>query len=362
MLTLRQLNRTYLARQLLLERHTLSIMDAVERLFGLQAQVNNPPYIGLWTRLHTFERDDLTRLMQARAIGRSALMRSTLHLFTAADYARYWATIQPALLKGLNSFFGRSIKGLDIAPLVAAARAMFETEPRTFAEVKTALAALVPDRDLEALAYIARTFIPLIQVPPGGVWGKGGSPLYALASSYLGMKIDTSDQLRGLFMRYLAAFGPASVQDFQTWVGIAKLKEPISAFRSELVAYRSEDGRELFDLPDAPILPEDTPAPIRFVPEYDNLVIGHDDRTRVLPEAFRTRVFLSAGRVRATILVDGFVRGAWRVERVKRAATLMIERFAPLSPDEQAALADEGLRLLRFIEDDAETLDVRVEE
>lgn len=359
-LTLRELNRATLARQLLLDRAALPVPDAVARLVGLQAQVPNPPYIGLWTRLRDFRRDDLTRLLEERRIVRAPLLRSTLHLFTAEDYALLRPALQPALTRALAAFFGRRAKGLDIARLVAAARAHLQETPRTFTELRALLSDLEPDRDPEALAYAVRTHLPLVQAPPGGAWGSGGSPAYALAEPWLGRSLaDPEEALPLLIRRYLSAFGPATVQDIQAWSGLTGLKGVVAALKPELRRYRDERGKELLDLPDLPLPPADAPAPPRFLPEYDNLVLAHADRTRVIADEHRPKVFLSAGRVRATFLVDGFVHGAWRIERARGSATLIIEPFSPLPEAARDALAAEGERLVRFSEDGATTHAVR---
>lgn len=362
-LTLRELNRATLARQQLLDRGTIPVSDAIAQVAGLQAQVPNPPYIGLWTRLCDFRRDDLTRLMERREVVRATLMRSTLHLLTAEDYLLFRPALQPALTRALRSFFGRRAEGLDINRLVAAARPFVEERPRTFTELRPLLSALEPDRDPEALAYAVRTHLPIVQVPPGGTWGSGGSPAHALAEAWLGRMLAPPEEgLRHMVFRYLAAFGPATVQDVQAWSGLVRLKETVEAMKPALRVYRDENGRELLDVPDGPLPAEDTPAPPRFLPEYDNLVLSHADRTRVLPEEHRGKVLLSAGRVRATILVDGFVRGAWRTERTGGTARLVIEPFEPLPERSRATLAEEGERLVRFIEDRAEAYEVRFSE
>jgi len=356
-LTLRDLNRTLLQRQSLLERGEAPALDAVRRLVGMQAQVPNPPYIGLWTRLEDFRREDLTRLIEERRVVRAPLMRSTLHLVAAEDYLILWPAIQPALARALNSFFGKQARGLDTARLVAVARELLEDGPKTFAQLRTALLEVEPDRDPAALAYAVRSYLPLVQVPPGGLWRSGGSPAYAL--------VDVSDGgsgtegLRELVFRYLAAFGPATVKDFQAWSGLVRMGEAFEGFRPELRVYRDEGGNELFDLPDAPLPSGDEPAPVRFVPEYDNLVLSHADRRRVLADEHRKGVFLSAARVRATFLVDGFVRGAWKIEKAGGTATLVVEPFESLSARDRDALAEEGERLVRFVEDGTERVEVR---
>jgi DNA glycosylase AlkZ-like len=363
-LTLREINRMTLARQLLLDREKLPVTTAVARLVGLQAQLPNPPYVGLWTRLHDFRRDDLTCLIERRQVVRATLMRSTLHLMTAEDYLLLRPALQPALTRSFQSIAGqRRLEGLDVARLVAAARTYLEEEPRTFAEMRPVLSALEPDRDPGILAYAVRTHLPLVQVPSGGAWGYSGNAPFTTAESWLGLKrLSGSEDPRALVLRYLAAFGPATVKDVQTWSGLVRLKELIEEMKTDLRSFRDEWGNELLDLPDASLPPADTPAPVRFVPDYDNLILSHADRRRVIADEYRSKVFLSAGRVRATFLVDGFVRGAWKIERARGTATLVIEPFEKHSREARLALLEEGERLVRFAGGDAEAFEVRFAE
>lgn len=359
MLTLRELNRATLARQMLLERASLSPFDAAEHLVGLQSQLPDPPYIGLWTRLQAFQHDDLTRLIEQRQVVRATMMRSTLHLMTAQDYALLRPVLQPALTRAMHAFFGAPAKSIDVERIVAAARAYIQEEPRTFVQIRARLSELFPDIDPALLAYAVRTHLPLVQVPPGGVWGFTGSPAHAEASTWLERPLEASTQnLYQLIRRYLAAFGPASVKDVQTWSGLIRLQDVLKALKPELRMFRDEQGNELFDLPDGPLPPADIAAPVRFLPEFDNLILSHADRSRVVPEQYRGSIFLSAGRVRATFLVDGFVRGAWKVERAGNVARLVIEPFEPLSPGTRSALVEEGQRLVRFVEESAETFEI----
>lgn len=351
-LTLRELSRATLARQMLLDREILPVPDAVRRLIGLQAQVALPPYVGLWTRLEGFRLNDLTDLLKERRIVRATLMRSTLHLMDADDYLRLRPALQPALARALNAFFGKRARGLDAGRIVAVARAYLDEEPRAYGELRSSLADLHPDRDPEALAYAARTYLPMVQVPDGGaVWGYSNRPPYATSEAWLGGPPLGPAEPRELILRYLAAFGPATVRDVQAWSGMVRLKEPVEALRPELRTFRDEGGRELFDLPEAPLpAAGSSPAPVRFLPEYDNLVLSYADRTRFIADEHRSRVFLSAGRVRATFLVDGFVAGTWRVARERGApAKLEIEPFGPLPRNEREALDEEGERLLGFL-------------
>jgi hypothetical protein len=359
-LSLRHLNRTLLARQLLLERASMSVPVAISQLAGLQAQVQNPPYIGLWTRLHTFQKENLTATMEAKAVVRATLMRSTIHLLTADDYLAFRPALQPALRRALNAFFGARARALTPEPLIEAAWEFFRTQPRTFTELRAMLGELAPDQDRDAMAYLIRTELPLVQVPPGGTWGYGGDVRYALIEQHTGQPLATEETMPTLIHAYLQAFGPASVMDIQAWSGLTKLKEVIQSLRTELVLYQDEKGVELFDIPDGVLSPAEIPAPVRFIPEYDNLIISYADRRRILPEAHRTKVFLSAARVRATFLLDGMVAGTWKIEKSGRgkqkteSVTLIIEPFESLSREAEIRLAEEGEHLVRFVEEGAE--------
>jgi hypothetical protein len=362
-LTLRELNRATLARQLLLEREHVSPLEAVKRLVALQAQVTSPPYVGLWIRLEDFKREDLTRLMLERRVVRATLMRATLQLMTADDYLLLRTALQPALTRSMRSIAGKRLDGLDLDRLVNAARDFFEREPRTFADLRPLLSDLEPDRDQSALAYAVRTRLPLVQVPSGGVWGYSGKAPFTTPERWLGQPPSGSEDARDLILKYLAAFGPATVKDVQTWSGRTQLKPSVEEMRPELRTFRDESGNELFDLPDAPLLPADTPAPPRFVPDYDNLILSHAERDRVVPGEHHKKIFLSAARVRATFLIDGFVRGAWKIEKQRKTATLLIEPFEPISKEHRDILSDEGERLVRFVAEPqgAETFGVEFE-
>ena len=355
-LTLHQLNRMYLDRQLLINRADMTISQATERVVGWQSQIPNPPYIGLWTRLESFQRDDLTTAMQNRQIVRCAMFRSTLHLITQADHHRFQRVIEPALVKGLRSFHGRNIEGLNIPPLVDAVKPFLSESSRSMGEIGKFLLTIEPSREPEALNYVIRTYLPLVQVPPAGTWGAGSKATYTTAENWIGR--GESADIGALFLRYLAGYGPASVMDFQTWTGMTKLAPEIEPIKSKLRLFVDENGVELYDLPDMPLPDIDAPLPVKFIPEYDNLLIGHADRTRILPEEHRKKVFLSAGRVLSTILVDGFVAGVWKIETTKSHAILRINPFVVLSDSQREALITEGERLIRFVADSAQTISV----
>jgi hypothetical protein len=362
-LTLHELNRATLARQLLLERAAIPVPDAVERLVGLQAQLAVAPYVGLWTRLAEFQRDDLARLIEDHHVVKATMMRATLHLCTAEDYLRLRATLQPMLTYAGRSIAKRRGGGeIDVPALLALARAFIAEKPRTFEELSAMLAERMPDYDIGALRYTVRTHLPMVQVPTDTRWSYPGNPQFALAEAWLGRSISPETDLKALVFRYLAAFGPATVQDVQTWSGFPKLKEAIGEFKAALVLYRDERGRELLDLPHMPLPDTDTPAPVRFLPEYDNLLLSHQNRTRVIPEKYHAHVFLAGLRVRATILVDGFVAGAWKIEKTKDTATLVIEPFELLGKQDRDTLVEEAERLVRFVERNAKAFEVRFAE
>lgn len=359
-LTLRELNRATLARQMLLERETVSIPAAIERLVGLQGQAPMPPYVGLWTRLQDFKRDDLAKLIADHTVVRATFIRATLHYVTAADYLLLRATIQRALDHAFEAIFKQGLgEGLDMDKALGLARTFLAEKPRSFAEITAMFDKLVPDVDPRAVRYGTRMQLPLIQVPDNSRWTFPGNPKFTLAESWLGKPIPSEDRLRTLVHRYLAVFGPASFKDMEAWSGIVKLKDEFEKLKPDLVIYRDDQKRELFDLPDAPLPDADTPAPIRFLPEFDNLLLSHSKRTRVLADAHRKKVYLPGLRVAATFLIDGFVAGVWKIEKKKGIATIMIEPFAPLSKQDRKALEEEGERLVRFVESDAKTYEVR---
>ena len=353
-LSRRQLNRTFLHRQHLLQRADLTPTAMIEHLVGLQSQIPNPPYIGLWTRLQAFQRDDLTSLLQNQTVVRAAMMRSTLHLVRAADHQQLQPILQPALDKALLAFFGKAARSLDTRPLVELARPFLNAEARSMGDLRTLLLGVFPDEDGPAMAYAVRNNLPLIQVPPSGTWGVGTRATYTTAESVLGPL--TPADLKTLFKRCLAAFGPASTKDFQAWTGMTRLKTTIERWRNDFQLFTDENGLELFDLPDAKIVDENTPAPVRFVPEYDSLLVSHVDRTRIIADTDRKYVFLSAGRVLGTLLIDGFVAATWKTARDKSDATLTVSLFPHVQVDKDTttSIAQEGDALLRFIEDDAE--------
>jgi hypothetical protein len=357
-LTRRALNRATLARQLLLQRARLTPVEGVEALAGLQAQAARPPFIGLWTRLEKLNVEDVLKAFEKRQLVRATAMRGTLHWLSARDYRQLRAALQPALTWGMKSILRERAAALDLPALEKAARELFAEEPRTFDEARDELARRFPKGDERAMGYAVRNVVPLVQVPQGAPWGFPAAADFALADEWLSGAHSKDDSPLPVARRYLAAFGPASAQDFQTWSALPSAREAFESLRGELQPFRDERGRELFDLPEAPRPGEDAPAPPRYLPEFDNLVLSHADRTRVIAGEHRGKVVTRNLQVRATFLLEGEVAGTWKVERKKKAAALVLEPFGKIARRDLAALEEEGERLLRFSEPDAEDFTV----
>jgi hypothetical protein len=348
----RALNRATLARQMLLTRESMSAAAAIKRLVALQAQVPRPPFVVLWTRLERFRREELLRLLHGRQVVRAPAMRATLHLMTAADYVAFRGVIQPALSRAGLSIVGKRTTAPDLDEADTVARAFFASRPATFDALRAHLKKQLPGRDERALAYAARLRVPLVQIPTDERWGFAAACDFGLADAWLGREVPTQPASPAdLVRRYLAAFGPATPMDAQTWSGLPRLGEVFESLRRTLVTFRDENNRELFDLPDAPRPPEDTPAPARFLPEFDNLLLSHQDRTRVIPAEHRARFVTRNLRVPGTFLVDGLAAGLWWIDQAKKSVTIVADPFGKLSSRTREALEEEGDALLQFVSD-----------
>ncbi|WP_309121822.1 winged helix DNA-binding domain-containing protein [Paenibacillus sp.] len=358
----RALNRAALARQLLLRRAEMTAFEAVEHLAGLQAQSPIAPYFGLWSRLERFRHEELSSLLLERKVVRIALMRATLHLVSASDGLGLRAPLRPIMEQSLKGAFGKRLAGVDLDALAAAGRSMLEAEPLTWSELGARLGARWPDRDPNALAAAVRNRVPLVQPPPRGLWGESGLATHTPAEAWLSgvVPAELTPELtpEGIILRYLAAFGPATAQDVQAWSGLTRLNEVLERLRPKLATFRDGAGRELFDLPDAPRPEDEVDAPVRYLGEFDNMLLSYADRSRIVGESARGRVMTKNGIVRAAVLVDGFVAGIWRIERERRKARLLVEPFRELSAKERNALAEEGERLLAFAAAEAEGREV----
>jgi len=368
----RELNRTLLRRQLLDTPAELSVAAAVEHLVGVQAQLPTAPYIGLWSRLAGFRHDDLADLITERRLVRVALMRSTLHLVTAADCRWLRPAVQQVLDRELANVpaFGPRLAGMDLDALLDEARAGLRERPMTATELGNHLRKRWPDGDATAMAYAVRNRETLVQVPPRGLWGKSGLPRHVTAAQWLGdgdgipaatgpgAEGETRARQQAMILRYLAAFGPATIRDMQAWSGVTGLAEVVEPLRPRLRVRADDRGRDLWDLPDAPAAGADAPAPLRFLPEYDNALLSHADRTRIMPDGVTFSSYWGRLRPRSVIrggfLADGFLAGLWSIPRESNGHVLSIEPFARLRPADAEAATETGRQLLAFVTGDQE--------
>lgn len=346
-LTARAINRATLARQLLLDSAELAPAVAVERLAGMQGQEPKHPYVGLWTRLRDFSGDQLTAAVQDRSLVRATLFRGTLHLVTAADYLRFRSALTPVLESGLK-LLGDRADGLDRPEVEAAARRLLAGQPLTFTEIRAALATEFPTVDERALGFATRMLVPLVMVPAQTRWGYPANARFTLAEDWLGATPHRAAVPGELVERYLAAFGPASPADFQTWCGLPGARPLFDSL--DLQVCTDENGSTLYDLPAAPRPDPDTPAPVRFLPEFDNLLLAHARRQRIIADEHRPAVFTKNLRVRSTYLVDGTVAGLWSTEKKRGTATLTLTPFGRTLKRTAAELERTGSALLRFLE------------
>jgi len=356
----RALNRALLERQMLLRRSSLSTFDAIERLVGMQAQVPQAPYVGLWSRLEDFSPERLSRLISARRAVRASMMRATIHLVTSRDLLALRPAVQLVLERDVyrNATFGKErLAGLDVESVLAAGRTLLEERPRTAAELRRSLGPRWPERDPAALAYAVRGLLPLVHVPPRGLWGESGPVALATAEAWLGRRVALDPSPDEMILRYLAAFGPAAVSDARAWSGLAGLQEAFDRLRPRLAVFHDERGRELFDVPGTPLPDPETLAPPRFLPAFDNALLSHADRTRIVPDEHRKA--LSKDPFMRGVLLDGLACGTWKIEVACERADLVIEPFGSLTEQNRAALAEEGERLLAFAEPGARVAAVR---
>ena len=368
-LSLRALNRAALHRQLLLDRAPMTAGEAVRHLGGLQAQAPLAPYVGLWTRLAGFRHEALKDLLTERAVLRAHLMRNTVHLVDAADYVRFRPLYQPLLGRHLAGTLparagGKNLVGVDLAELAEVAADLLGQTALTRVELGARLALRWPDHDPASLAYAASHLLPLVQVPPRGLWGEPNSrAAFMLADAWLNTPapapapapVSRSTILEQLVLRYLAAYGPASVADIQAWSGLTRLREVTDRLGSRLRTFSGPAGAGLLDLPDAPRPDPDVPAPPRFLPEYDNLLLSYAERTRVIPHRRPVPLPPGHGAAGGTLLVDGSWQADWKISQ----GIAEIRPFIRLSPADRDAIAAEGERLLGFADPAIAVRDVR---
>ncbi|GAA3092770.1 winged helix DNA-binding domain-containing protein [Streptomyces rectiviolaceus] len=347
----RALNRATLARQLLLDRADVPVLDAVAHLGGLQAQEPQEPFVGLWTRLRGFDPTELSDHLAQRRVVRTHLMRRTVHLVTADDALAWRARHDAMLRQRVLGVYRGELEGTDLDELAAAGRAvMADGRPRSMTELAREVADRWPAPGPRALGEMLMALLPMVQLPPRGLWRTKAGVRNASLASWLGremapLSLDGTDPVgQALVRRYLTAYGPAASADLRAWCGLAGLPAAVAALRDELVTFRDERGRELLDLPDAPRPDPDTPAPVRFLPAFDNAILGFQDRTRIIDDAHRG---LSVAGARI-VLVDGRVAATWTEE----SGTVTVTPLYRLSRADRTAVAEEGRALAGFLSDD----------
>jgi hypothetical protein len=347
----RALNRATLARQLLLERADTPALEVVEHLVGMQAQVPLDPYLGLWSRVAGFTPDQLGQLLLDRKVVRIAAMRATLHLVSADDCLTLRPLMQPVLDAELRRHpqYGPALVGVDMDGVLAYARPLLAAAPRTGAQLRAAMQERFPQHDAAALAYACRNLLAFVQIPPRGVWGQTLQVTSTTAESWLGRPLVQAPSIDEVVVRYLAAFGPATVADIASWSRLTGMRAVVERIAPQLRTFRDERGRELYDLPAAPRPDPDTPAPPRFLPEYDNALLSHADRTRFISPRHRGHLGGTARPIHGSVLVDGVGRATWRIERSGDGATLFVDHAGPLTTSDTRAVAAEGRRVLRFL-------------
>ena len=362
-LSARELNRATLQRQWLLERRRATPSAAIAALAGLQAQHANWPYVALWSRVRDFTIADLEGALQDRSVVKATLMRATLHLVAADDYFVFDGAFVEMRTAVSASIARRA--GLDLTALHEELLA-FANEPRTVAEMEAHLDTIVPDATIEqhlpagvrhAAFRMASTGGGLVHVPPSGLWRSHAKPAYIDARVWLRVRprLDPRDALQQAVERYLAAYGPASLADVGKWLGqrLPNVRGAVEALGDRIVPLSGPDGRDLFDLAEAPSIDGDVDAPPRFLARWDSVLISYDVRDRMLPDDYRDAVIKKNGDILPTFLVDGLVAGLWTVGVARGEAVLTLTPLKQVTPKVQRDLETEAERLVRFMEVDA---------
>lgn len=357
-LSQRALNRALLARQMLLGREARRALDVIDFLVGLQAQVPRDPYLALGSRIEGFDPAEVERLILAKQVARSPLLRTTIHLATARDCLAIRPLMEPILRRTMQGAFGKRLAGADLEALAGEGHALLDGEPRTFAQLRT----LLRDRwaqsdDGQALSYSISYLVPLVQVPPRGLWNKTNQPTWQTTERYFGKPLAKRPSLGDLVMRYFAAFGPATVNDVQAWCCLTKLAEVVDRLRPRLVTFRDEQGHELFDVPDAPRPDPSTPAPVRFLPQYDNVFLGHADRSRLSSEKYPLPPPPATEWV-SPLFLEGYIAGWWKLAQDRKAATLKVIPSGGWTKRDRTAVEREGWLALGFLAGGADTREV----
>ncbi|MET8425422.1 winged helix DNA-binding domain-containing protein [Nocardia sp. NPDC004860] len=351
----RVLNRTLLARQHLLERSGLGVHELCDHLIGLQAQDVLPPFVALWSRTADFDPGTVSKALDDRSLVRITLMRGTIHLVTPPDALRIAPHIQPELekipfRKGFN--FG-ALVGLDPEEVRAQGEEVLGDEPTPAATLREHAAARYPDRDPGAIVQAWLYQLPVLQTPPRGRWGDSSRPVWSRVQPWLGAALDPGYPLGELLLRYLRAFGPATTMDMQTWSKLTGMKKAVEKLGDRVRTYTDDRGRTLYDAADATLADPDLPAPVRLLGWYDNAILSHQDRTRIVPDGNAPPLRAFANQV-SPILIDGFLSGVYKVFTKGDTASLRISPHARWSRADRAAVEAEAAALLSFSEPDRE--------
>ncbi len=338
--------------------------DLIAHLVGLQAQEPRDPYVALWSRLVDFEATQLESLLLDREVVRLVVQRGTVHAVTAEDCLVLRPLAQPLLTQQLHSHrdYAPHLVDVDLEPAMRYASRVL-SEPRNTRELRAELGEKFPEHDAAALAFACRNLLPFIQVPPRGLWTRGGQVVGTTALAWLGRDVQSNPSVDDVMMRYLGAFGPATVQDAATWSRYTGLREVFERLRPQLHTYRDEAGREYFDVPGVALPDADTPAPVRLLPQYDNLLLSHKDRGRFIPRGFEemNAIWMEQRGFVGSVLVDGMLAGLWRVDDVKqlanstrRALTMTVTTPRALGEVAEADVTQEAERFLRWVDEDAD--------
>lgn len=356
-LSARALNRATLARQHLIAPSPMTGAEMVAHLNGIQAQAPQAPYVALWSRLSAFDPESLSAGLLDRSLVRIVTMRGTVHLHAAADALTMRALVQPAIARRMTSMpvYRQLATQIDPKTVLAWGREQVEREPATLAALRPPLLAQWPDIDPTPATRLLNYVLPMVQVPPRGLWGRSGHPVLTTLEAWTGAAMPEEPDIDEVIRRFVAAYGPVSVLDAQMWSGLTRLGPVFARLRDEFVTFRNEDGRELVDLPDAPRPDEATPVPVRILAPFDNVLIAYKHRERVMPAGHQPLIFTQNGLVRPTVLVDGFSAGIASTARAKETATLTVDLFHPVPSGIRDEIEAEGLRLLAFVEPTATT-------
>ena len=349
LLTPRQLNRATLHRQYLLARVRRPALDIVHDLVGMQGQNPRDPYVALWSRLVDFDPSELEGLLLDRQVVRLVVQRGTVHVVTADDCLVLRPLAQPILLQQLraHSLYRGRFDGVDLEAVMDSARQILAEQPRNAKQLREAVAERFPDVDAEAMAFACRNLLAFVQVPPRGLWTKSGAVVGTTAEAWLGRPLDSSPSVDAVMLRYVAAFGPSTVRDAANWSRYAGLREVFERLRPQLRTFRDDAGRELFDVPEGVIPEPDVPAPPRFLPEYDNVLLAHADRSRFASDRFGARMPYDRLGFLGNLLVDGVVVGGWR--RGDDPATLLVYTVDQLDAGTRDDVEGEAQRLLHLL-------------